>query len=68
MAEFCKECFKRCIEPGALDEHMVISEELDLCEGCGAMKPVVLEYVPTNVYSEIKLGIKEAIEYERSKR
>ena len=44
MAEFCKECFKRCIEPGAIDKYIVISEDEDLCEGCGEFKQVVVEY------------------------
>ena len=32
MAEFCRECFKRCIWPGALDECIVVSVDEDLCE------------------------------------
>lgn len=46
MAEFCRECFKRCIEPGALDECIVVSVYEDLCEGCGEFKQVVIEYNP----------------------
>ena len=40
MAEFCRECFYRMI--GNRDDRLVMSEESDLCEGCGEIKPVVL--------------------------
>ena len=46
MAEFCRECFKTKIEPGALDKHIIVSEDEDLCEGCGEFKPVVITYNP----------------------
>ena len=46
MAEFCKECFKRVIavpSDGITDDMLVMSEEVDFCEGCGEWKPVVIE-------------------------
>jgi hypothetical protein len=46
MAEFCKECFKRSVavpSDGITDDMLVMSEELDFCEGCGEFKSVVLE-------------------------
>ena len=46
MAEFCKECFKRSVaipSDGITDDMLVMSDWLDLCEGCGEMKSVVLE-------------------------
>lgn len=46
MADFCKECFKRNIVPGALDEHIVVSDKEDICEECGEIKLVVVEYDP----------------------
>jgi hypothetical protein len=52
MAEFCRECFKRCIEPGALDQYIIVSDDEDLCEGCGEWKQVVLEYDPAEVEYE----------------
>ena len=52
MAEFCRECFKRCIEPGALDKYIIVSKGEDLCEGCGKFKQVVLEYNPMEVNNE----------------
>ena len=41
MAEFCKECFKRVLGKIGDDEELQMSSDLDLCEGCGKMKPVV---------------------------
>lgn len=46
MAEFCKECFKRSVavpSDGITDDMLVMSDWLDLCEGCGEWKSVVLE-------------------------
>ena len=43
MAEFCKECFLTKLGPGTNPESLVMSEEADLCEGCGEQKPIVLE-------------------------
>lgn len=38
MAEFCKECFLN-----KENEQIVMSEDDDLCEGCGEFKPVVVK-------------------------
>ena len=46
MAEFCKECYREAfIDYETPDEEIIISDEydLDLCEGCGKWKQVVLE-------------------------
>lgn len=46
MAEFCKECFKRSVavpSDGIIDNMLVMSDWLDVCEGCGEFKSVVLE-------------------------
>jgi hypothetical protein len=46
MAEFCKECFKKKIitpSDNITDDRLVMSEELDFCEGCCEWKPVVIE-------------------------
>lgn len=45
MAEFCKECFLR-IEGNSewvKDKEIIMSEDLDLCEGCGKFKQVVVK-------------------------
>ena len=43
MAEFCKECWKKIngIDNGKVGYRL--SKELDLCEGCGEYKRVVVE-------------------------
>lgn len=44
MAEFCRECFIEIFEHTVNDNAEIIeSEDLDLCEGCGKIKQVVLE-------------------------
>lgn len=43
MAEFCKECFMREIaSDGTTEDMLVMSDEPELCEGCGQIKPVVV--------------------------
>lgn len=43
MAEFCKECFLKFIWHTPSDgTQIILSEEPDLCEGCGEIKPVVV--------------------------
>jgi len=37
MAEFCKDCFKQLLFNGY--------EDLDLCEGCGEFKQVVIKII-----------------------
>lgn len=42
MAEFCRECFIETFRPSASEiSRIVMTKEYDLCEGCGAWKPVV---------------------------
>lgn len=43
MAEYCRECAERCLgfTPEEL-KHAVWSKELDLCEGCGEYKRVLV--------------------------
>lgn len=46
MAEFCLSCYRESfIDYGTPDENIIMSDEynLDLCEGCGQWKQVVLE-------------------------
>lgn len=43
MAEFCKDCFAKYISPTpCVVDHAILSKELDLCEGCGEYKHVVV--------------------------
>lgn len=42
MAEFCLECWRRLNEKDYPPEMYVLSRELDLCEGCGEYKNVIV--------------------------
>lgn len=42
MAEFCLECWNRINETQDSPKKYIISKELDLCEGCGEWKQVVI--------------------------
>lgn len=42
MAEFCRECFINHLGPSQDEiDRIVMSEEYDLCEGCGNWGPYV---------------------------
>lgn len=42
MAEFCLECWNRMNEINDSPKKYVLSKELELCEGCGEWKTVVI--------------------------
>ena len=42
MAEFCLECFNRINGKNFSGKKYIISDYLDLCEGCGEFKPVII--------------------------
>lgn len=42
MAEFCRECFIKLLSPDKYDrEHIVMSTDKCVCEGCGEYKQYV---------------------------
>ena len=41
MAEFCRDCFLRMEGDDRLANRIILSRDLDLCEGCGEWKRVV---------------------------
>lgn len=48
MAEFCRECaIKRLKFSEGEMRRAKMSEEPDLCEGCGQWKPVLIGFKPT---------------------
>ena len=52
MAEFCTECWKEMF-PQDQNKKFVVSKYLDLCEGCGEYKRVVIrEKVAFSLYGE----------------
>ncbi len=42
MAEFCLDCLNRINKSKDGEEEFVLSKDLDLCEGCGEWKHVVI--------------------------
>lgn len=42
MAEFCLDCWNKLNQSNFTEKEYVISRELDLCEGCGQWKPVIV--------------------------
>lgn len=42
MAEFCLECWKEIGGTEATENQYIVSEELELCEGCGEWKHVIV--------------------------
>ena len=42
MAEFCLECWNRINETDTEEKMYIISRDLELCEGCGGWKPVIV--------------------------
>lgn len=67
MAEFCKDCFKK-IDSSVSEQDLVLSSDMELCEGCGEMKPVVL-YVntpePSMTVAECQVETQKHIEMVR---
>ena len=48
MAEFCKDCAKNILKISEKDlAYAIFSDDLDICEGCGRMKPVLITTHPT---------------------
>ncbi len=42
MAEFCLECWNKLNKRNDSERKYIISDYLDLCEGCGEWKPVII--------------------------
>lgn len=67
MAEFCKDCFKK-LEPSVSEQELVLSSDAELCEGCGEVKPVVLEVKapePSMTVAECQVETQKHIEMVR---
>ena len=42
MAEFCRSCYKKVLKENTTGKALVMSKDLELCEGCGAYRHVVV--------------------------
>jgi len=44
MAEFCLDCWNKLNHIHLTEEDVILSKDLDLCEGCEEMKQVIIKY------------------------
>ena len=44
MSEFCLECWNKINDTSIRKKDVILSSELDLCEGCGQWKPVIVRF------------------------
>ena len=44
MAEFCLNCWNKMNHTRLKEEDVILSSELDICEGCAKVKPTVVRY------------------------
>jgi len=51
MAEFCLQCLNRINKTNDPESKYIISKDLELCEGCGKMRHIVV--AERNAYSPI---------------
>ena len=52
MAEFCLECFNKYSKEKLAENDVIM--DIDLCEGCGEIKPCVIRRKENNIFSSIK--------------
>lgn len=53
MAEFCYECMKKELGIDISNKKVVFSDDLELCEGCGEYKPVVLSVRKATLFDKL---------------
>ena len=67
MAEFCKDCYVR-VCGGREDDPVILSDELELCEGCGEYKPVVVCIGQPGLLTRLRQLFGEALRSNRRPR
>ena len=58
MSEFCLKCFNRLNNEQLTDQDIELSDDLELCEGCGEYKVIVLMVKVTKSKFEQRKSIK----------
>lgn len=53
MAEFCFECYNKLNNGKCKKENYILSDDLELCEGCGKYKKIVICYQKGWLYNSI---------------
>ncbi len=59
MAEFCLKCFNKINETHYTRLQVKRSKELDLCEGCGEYKRVVVRFQNLTPWSKLENGVRQ---------
>ncbi len=58
MAEFCLNCWNKINDINLSEKDVIISKDLDLCEGCAELKPVIIRYKRIYLFKEYLNDIK----------
>lgn len=58
MAEFCLDCWNKLNKTNFTEREYVLSRELDLCEGCGQWKPVIINVRRFPALYEIRTSLR----------
>ena len=53
MAEFCLDCWNKMNDSHLTAKDVVLSEDLDLCEGCASFKPVIIKCKKPCIFKRI---------------
>ncbi len=63
MAEFCLDCWNKLNEINDSPRRYVISRELDLCEGCGEYKRVI---VAERLWSRVQKYLSKTVPFSKN--
>lgn len=62
MAEFCMDCWNKLMGTQDSSEKYILSRDLELCEECGEMKPVIVaikrRYIIKEWFANMRKGRK----------
>ena len=67
MAEFCLDCLREMDGRNYDEADFVLSDDLDLCEGCGQWKHVVVAWRQHFIFEDLWLFLKQLIAFLCSK-
>ena len=68
MAEFCLDCLRRIDQRDYKEENVIVSRDLELCEGCGEWKQVVVGWRSHSLWETVREFAKDMVWRLRSKR
>lgn len=71
VAEFCLDCWNELNHTNYHELTVTLSDDLDLCEGCGQWKPVVVLLQPPPYHRRVKIvwkALKEHLQQQKNKK